>query len=175
MRHGTGFVRSRATRCVVLDGQPHNDYVVYVIPAFTEMGALPVGEHQATWREVADRFGGTPKRDVLLRGLLAAARSLASAGARQLWLDGSFVTAKPEPGDFDGAWDPVGVDFSRVDPLLIDIADLSTGRNRQKAKYGGELLVGREGRSGLPFQQFFQLDKNGDPKGIVVLDLRTLP
>jgi hypothetical protein len=146
-----------------------------VIPPFTPAGVLPVGEHPATWQEVTACFGGNPKREILLQGLLAAARSLAAAGALTLWLDGSFVTAKSEPADFDGAWDPAGVDLSRVDPLLVDIADLSSGRQRQKAKYGGELLVGREGASGLPFHQFFQMDKNGDPKGIVVLDLRTLP
>jgi hypothetical protein len=59
--------------------------------------------------------------------------------------------------------------------VLVDPDDLVTGRYRQKAKYGGELLVGVETATGMPFQLFFQLDMNGDPKGIVRLDLRTLP
>ena len=48
-------------------------------------------------------------------------------------------------------------------------ADLAAGRYGQKAKYGGELLVGTETATRMPFQVFFQLDKNGDPKGIVRL------
>jgi hypothetical protein len=146
-----------------------------MLPPFTETGVLPAGVHVASWDEVEERFGGSARREVLLDGLLAAATNLRAAGARVLWLDGSFVTDKEEPDDWDGVWDPSNADITRVDPVLVDPNDLATGRYRQKAKYGGELFVGVETATGMPFQLFFQLDKNGDPKGIVRLDLRTLP
>lgn len=145
-----------------------------MLPPFTDTGSLPPGVHRASWDEVEERFGGSARREVLLQGLLAAAASLRAAGARILWLGGSLVTDKEEPDDWDGVWDPSNVDITKVDPVLVDPVDLATGRYRQKAKYGGELFVGVETATGMPFQLFFQLDKNGDPKGIVRLDLRTL-
>ena len=150
-------------------------YVVFVLPPFTDAGLLPPGMHRATWAEVEERFGGSRGRRRLLDGLLRAALNLRSAGAVVLWLDGSFVTSKPEPGDYDGAWDMARVDLDKVDPIFVDEVDLSSGRLKQKAKYGGELLATVELRSGMPFQLFFQQTADGDVKGIVLLDLRTLP
>jgi hypothetical protein len=146
-----------------------------VLPEFTEAGLLPPGLHRATWEEVCARFGGTRRRLRLLEGLQRAATNLRDAGAVNLWLDGSFTTSKPNPDDFDGAWDHSRVDLRLVDPVLIDLEDLATGRLKQKIKYGGELIIGNESALGMPFQQFFQLTKDGDIKGIVLLDLRTLP
>jgi hypothetical protein len=91
-----------------------------------------------------------------------------------MWIGGSFVTSKEEPNDWDGVWDPTSADLAMIDPLLMDPVDLANGRFRQKAKYGGELFAGVETGSYLPFQLFFQLDLDGDSKGIVLLDLRTL-
>jgi hypothetical protein len=146
-----------------------------MLPPFTDTGVLPPGVHLATWDEVEERFGGSARREALLDGLLEAATNIRAAGARIIWLDGSFVTDKEEPDDWDGVWDPSNSDLKKVDPVLIDPADLATGRYRQKAKYHGELLAGVEAGTGLAFQHFFQGDMNGDPKGIVRLDLRTLP
>jgi hypothetical protein len=158
-----------------VDTVQHNDYVVYVLPEFTEAGLLPPGLHRASWEEVSARFGGTRKRTRLLEGLLRVAINLRDAGAVTLWLDGSFTTSKPNPNDFDGVWDPTRVDLRKVDPVLLDRADLKTGRFKQKAKYGGELLISVNRGSGMPFEQFFQLTRDGETKGIVLLDLRTLP
>ena len=53
-------------------------------------------------------------------GLLAACRGLAAAGCTELLLDGSFVTEKPMPGDYDETWEIAGVDVDRVDPVFLD-------------------------------------------------------
>ncbi|MGH3631408.1 MAG: DUF6932 family protein, partial [Sciscionella sp.] len=141
----------------------------------TSTGALPPGVHPASWAEIEDRFGGTSRREWLLRGLQEAARNLRDAGVDVMWLGGSFVTRKEDPDDWDGVWDPVGADLAKVDPVICDLNDIRNGRYRQKAKFGGELLVGFETASGLSFQEFLQVDQNGDRKGIVLLDLRTVP
>lgn len=144
---------------------------MYVIPALLASGALPEGEYRATWAEVASAFGKGEHRRALLAGLLLACRALGGAGCPQLWLDGSFVTSKAVPGDYDACWDPDGVDPARLDPVLLDWS--TSGRLLMKAKYLGDLFIaGVETRSGLPFVDFFRKDRDGSPKGIVVIDPR---
>lgn len=102
---------------------------------------------------------------------------LATAGCTVAYVDGSFVTSKTGPSDFDGTWDMAGVDLPRLlalEPLLFDF---SNRRAAQKAKYFGEMFPAEfvEGNSGKTFLEFFQQDKNtGTAKGIVAIDLRTL-
>lgn len=90
-------------------------------------------------------------------------------------MDGSFVTAKEVPGDFDGCWSPEGVDPEVLDPVLLDFSNL---RAAQKEKYGGELFVSdvlADFVSERTFLEFFQTDKEtGRAKGIVVVDLEGL-
>jgi hypothetical protein len=139
-----------------------------VMPPMLESGVLPVGEHPATWSEVVAAFGQGGHRAALIAGLRLACLALAAAGCRRLWLDGSFVSDKVLPSDYDACWDPDGIDPSRLDPLLLDWSP--AGRLTMKAKYLGDLfLAGVEATSGLPFVSFFQTDRDGAPKGIVVL------
>ncbi len=92
------------------------------IPPFDpETGVLPTGEHAASWDDVLDRFGWNVTRRRQLDGLVEALALLAEAGCRRVWLNGSFVTAKDEPGDFDAVWDPDGVDTDRLRSDLLPI------------------------------------------------------
>ena len=143
-----------------------------MLSAFNDDGNLPPGVHKATWREFVARFGTTRRRRELLRGLKQALNSLWVAGCRTVYIDGSFVTAKRAPGDFDACWDLNGVDPELLDPVLLTF---DSGRATQKAKYRGELFPAqmREGGSGQTYLEFFQIDREtGDPKGIVAIDLR---
>jgi Family of unknown function (DUF6932) len=90
-----------------------------LIPPFdSETGALPPGDHQATLEEVAARLGFTPRRRWLLKGLRAAVEALWAAGVAQIFVDGSFCTEKPEPGDIDGYWvEPDDGVYERIDPF----------------------------------------------------------
>jgi hypothetical protein len=138
-----------------------------VVPAFQYDGNLPPGIHWADWTEIALRFGGTPHRRILLRGLQEAAGQLSQAGCKAIFLDGSFVTAKEQPGDFDACWDIADVDPDRLDPIFFDFEN---GRAAQKARFYGEFFPAQlpEGWSGKAFLEFFQTDKEtGNPKGIV--------
>jgi hypothetical protein len=145
------------------------------IPPFEEGGNLPPGIHDATWEEIVDRFGNTARREELLAGLQEALVTLRDAGCRRAYLDGSFVTAKEEPGDFDACWEVAGVDAGRLDPVLLTFAD---ARRAQKERFGGELFPAEAAAEphGTRFLEYFQRDKiTGEPKGIVALDLETLP
>jgi hypothetical protein len=88
-------------------------------------------------------------------------------------LDGSFVSQKELPQDYDGAWDTAGVDPDRLDPVLLDF---SNGRAAMKSKYLGELFPATAmAAPGVLYRDFFTKDRNGVPKGIVNIDLGSLP
>jgi hypothetical protein len=153
----------------------HNDIVVLMIPAFQPDGNLPPGIHWLEWTEMEARFGQTAYRRSILAGFRDGIQQLKAAGCQSVYVDGSFVTAKPQPGDFDACWDVSGVDPNVLDPVFFDF---SNHRAAQKARFLGEFFPAQlpEGGSGRTFLEFFQADKDsGDPKGIVALDLRRLP
>lgn len=130
--------------------------------------------HKADWDDLVRTFGTNERRRVLLGGLSAACSALAAAGCTQLWVDGSFVTDKDRPGDYDACWDWVGVDDRLLDPVLIDFSP--AGRAAIKAKYLGDVLIaGIELGSGLPFVEFFQRTRDGGTKGIVLLNPMEVP
>ena len=141
------------------------------LPGFdSETGRLPEGEHLASWEEVVERFGWNSRRRRLLDGLADAMELLEAVGCRRVWLNGSFVTAKEEPGDFDACWDPDGVDLDRLDSIFFDFGD---GRAAQKQRFGGEFFPNVvEAGSGLVFADFFQNERDAGRKGIVVLHLQ---
>jgi hypothetical protein len=135
-----------------------------VIPDFDPItGNLPSGEHAATWQDMPDRFGHTPWRRQVLTGMLEALRLLKVAGCVRAYIDGSFVTVKEEPGDFD-----------LVDERLLTF---DRGRATQKAAFFGELFIAdaRADPQGTLLRDFFQTDREGRRKGIVVIDLKDLP
>jgi hypothetical protein len=158
----------------VIDYGPTQRYRCVVIPDLDSNGLLPPGIHQATWKEFVERFGRTAHRIRLLTGLRAALEALRSAGCEAVYLNGSFVTAKEVPGDFDGCWDMTNVDPTKLDPVMLTF---DRGRAAQKAKYLGELFPASmmELGSSRTFLDFQQIDKDtGNTKGIVALDLRRL-
>ena len=136
-----------------------------MIPASDpQTGALPAGIHEATWAEVVARFGGTAQRDRLLDGMKKALRWVAQAGGTRVYLGGSFVTAKAEPGDWDGC---VQAEAVNVDQL----SDAIRGENTwvMKQLYAGELFIDEEEND---FISYFQRNKRRQPVGIIALTLR---
>jgi hypothetical protein len=159
----------------VLDFLPTQRYCcVVTLPPHQPDGLLPPGVHICTWDELRLACGSSAYRASILAGLLVAAKLLAQAGCRSLYIDGSFVTSKAFPGDFDACWDIAGVNVALVDPVFFDFRNK---RAAQKARFKGELFLAHGiAAPGFTFFQFFQRDKNsGKPKGIVALDLGSLP
>jgi hypothetical protein len=64
-----------------------------------------------------------------------------------------------------------GVDAARLRSLSPEMLDLSPHRVAQKQRFGGEFFPNIvEGGSGREFAVFFQFDRDGTSKGIVVVD-----
>lgn len=144
-----------------------------MIAEFNKQGNLPPGIYPATWEDISERFGANHYRKQILRGLKSALDNLKSSGCMKVFLDGSFTTAKRRPSDFDGCWDPEGVDLEQLDPVL---QDFSNGRKAQKAKYNGEFFPSTSTNPSGTMLDFFQQGKeSGDPKGIISIDLEGLP
>jgi len=145
-----------------------------MLPTFTHDGLLPAGIYPASWAEFTARFGFSARRAALLGLVIAALRHLAAAGCATVYVGGSFVTSKKSPKDLDILIVTDGVDVSLVHPMFVD---LHVGRSMTLAMFGAEFfpvwLV--EDASGLTFLEFFQHTRAGAPKGIVLLDLTTLP
>lgn len=142
-----------------------------MIPEFDDRGLLPEGVHYATWNEIQGRFAITPHRRHLTGLLAKLVRHLKEAGCRTLYIDGSFVTDKAVPNDYDACWDIVGVKHDRLDPLLLRADE--EGKVEMAAKYGGDIrLAGLSfGDFDGIFLEFFQTDREGRRKGIVALSL----
>lgn len=141
------------------------------IPEYREDGSLPPGEHLATWQELAERFGWNERRRRLLEGLQRALAELHRVGCVQAFVDGSFVTDREEPEDYDGCWDETGVDILSLDRAM---RDLRWPRAAMKAKYHGEMFPANAPADArlTRFREFLQRDRDDNPKGIVVIDMQ---
>jgi hypothetical protein len=146
-----------------------------MIPELDERGNLPPGIHYATWTEIVTRYATSSHRRDLVDGLLDALRSLKTAGCTTAYLDGSFITVKAHPDDFDACWEPASVVPDHLDPELQEFSDK---RAAQKARYGGELCPANWAAdpSGTTYFEYFQRDPiTRQPKGIIAIDLTRLP
>ena len=145
-----------------------------MIPRLVDIGGpwkvLPPGIHDATLREVEMSFATTPHRKRLFRGLRLALDALKKSGCSTVYLDGSFVTEKPIPADYDACWDDSGVNAASLDRVLLDFTNK---RRAQKKKYMGELFpAGIRAAAGRKFIDFFQTDRHtGRKKGIIRIRL----
>ncbi|MCP4295677.1 MAG: hypothetical protein GY786_08735 [Proteobacteria bacterium] len=143
-----------------------------MIPEFLPNGNLPPGIHDVSWQDFCERFGYTAHRKSLLDGLASALKDLSVAGCKMVYIDGSFVTNKEVPGDYDLCWSIDSVVPEKLNPVFLNFSP--PGRTKMKDQYKGDLFPAEipEGVCGKAFLDFFQTDKNtGEPKGIVSLEI----
>ncbi len=147
------------------------------LPEFRSDGWLPGGHHPATWDEIAARFGSAPgsRRAAVLSDLLqwrAAVRAKGMGG--RLILDGSFISDKAAPGDFDCIFVYNVTSFQTVSQdsealLLLD-------NTHCKGRYGGDVWAFSE-EAVREFPAFCRIDGfdlhklTRQPKGVVEVDL----
>ncbi len=137
-------------------------------------GKLPPGEHPVTWPDLVTVFGqGSIKRKLITEGLRQFGLMLRGAGGKWLFVDGSFTTDRQRPGDWDGCFLSAGIDWQTADPRLKDI---KANRTSLKKSYWCDVFAAEtiDRDTGKPFREFFQQERTGKPKGILVLDLETV-
>lgn len=142
-----------------------------MIPQFDARGYLPEGVHDASWDEFIERYAITAHRRSLAGKLALLVRHLKSVGCSAVYVDGSFVTDKEIPNDYDACWDTTRVKVEKVDRVLLDFSD--AGKAAMAAKYGGDIRPGgfSPEEVDVSYLDFFQIDRNGERKGIVRLVL----
>jgi len=117
-------------------------------------------------------FGKTSHRLKLISGLKLGMSELKNCGCKRVFVDGSFTTNKEVPGDFDACWDITGADLNKIQSEYPTLLDFFEDRKNQKAKYYGEFFPAQVKAD--PYNlyiEFFQKDRDGNPKGIIQLDL----
>jgi len=147
-----------------------------MIPPLNEHGCLPEGIHDCTVDEAAERFGGfqiSDRRPQLWARFTQFVREARACGLIEAVLvDGSFVTAKPEPVDLDlllvvSADHDFSADFQPSEYNVLS-------KRRINRRYGFDVLVARadseEYRRYLGFFQQVRLEP-GRKKGILRISL----
>ncbi|MDR1729849.1 MAG: hypothetical protein LBR52_04225 [Prevotellaceae bacterium] len=136
---------------------------------FNADGVLDSGIHKMTWEEFYDFFSFSPRRKELLEGLQKVVVILREIGATHIYVDGSFVTSKEEPGDWDACFDCLSA--KAANSLFCKYP--FTDRNAQKELYKGELFFSKHEADefGHTFLEYFQQRKenHATKKGIVEL------
>jgi len=97
------------------------------------------------------------------------------AGVEEVYIDGSFCTEKPDPGDIDGYWvEPDSEVYERIDPYWIDLRPMLVQpvrkwKWRMWADHGVEFFIhpAMQATAEEKFPQFFRHDREGRPRGVI--------
>lgn len=140
-----------------------------MIPEFNQLGLLPPGVHRATLDEFKGRFVRFDHSDRRYRVFEGLERLLnevrGSEIVKRVLIAGSFVTAKPEPNDFDCVL--VTAPSGKQHELRPFEYRLLSRRMARKI-FGGDVLTAQDGSPGLEkLMAFFQSSREGQPMGIV--------
>lgn len=141
---------------------------------YLKNGSLEPGLHQLSFEELTKEYGYTMHRIQLLYGLKLAVNDLKVCGCSKIFIDGSFVTRKYTPNDYDACWSERGVDIGllqRQSPLFFDF---DNHRANQKGYYKGEWFPADTPAQINPiviYLNFFQRDRENDAKGIITISI----
>lgn len=147
-----------------------------MIPPLNENGWLPEGVHDCTLQEAAERFGSfqsSDRRPELWARFMEFLREVRACSlVQEVLLDGSFVTAQPDPNDIDLALVVSGSHDFEADFKPSEYNVLS--KRRVNRRFGFDLLVARTGseeyRRYVTFFQQVRLEP-GHKKGILRIRL----
>jgi hypothetical protein len=137
-------------------------------------GNLVPGIHLLTWVAFVEEYGYNQRRRDLIGGLELAMKQLSICGCDIIYVDGSFVTQKENPGDYDACWEDksITVDFKMLStkyPVL-----LRGYHDEQYLMYKGDLRpASLRPNWRYDFLYFFTHDEYDDSeKGIIKLLLQ---
>jgi predicted nucleotidyltransferase len=146
-----------------------------MIPEFYDGNFLPDGEYVATWDEVVARFGGNERRKGFCDRLLTFLRQAKLCGFLKVYLFGSFISAKSDPGDVDLLW--IHRQNLNYDLLSQECHELLVEYPVMKAREGWDMFCCSDDAVIIDnFMAAFRKDKapGRKPRGVILLELRDL-
>jgi hypothetical protein len=138
---------------------------------------LPEGHHTASWEEIEAVFGGEPgslRREVWTRLLAWRDATRAKELSGRVVLNGSFISAKETPGDFDllFIYDAASEAIVQQDAEALALIDPI----RCKAAFGGDVFACSASMveaypQFFPTDSFDQIKFTDVKKGVLEVDL----
>ncbi|KAA6345245.1 hypothetical protein EZS27_007175 [termite gut metagenome] len=146
-----------------------NKYIV--IPDFLDNGFLPEGIYETTFEEIKERLGFSNRRNRLLIGMKELMDVCKQLRCNVFYLDGSFVSEKLRPSDYDACWDTTSIHRE----LVLKAASESILAALEE-EYGGEIYYARDKsfrNPSITILEDFQLCKENPAikKGILKINL----
>ena len=133
---------------------------------FNNDGILDPGKHKMTWKEFYGFFSFSERRKELLEGLGKVVNILREIGVTRIYIDGSFVTNKLEPDDWDAC-------FESSVPVSNNLKYPFKNGKAQKKLYKGHVFDAQweADEFGTKYLEYFQQMKENSAikKGIVEL------
>jgi hypothetical protein len=119
-------------------------------------------------------------RKILSENFIALASVLKEFGVHKVLVDGSFVTSKFEPNDIDGCYSIEMAEFVRLVKYnpIFDMSRRINGKPKMWAErkvelfpdFGQAASFDADG-NGIPFPSFFRMTRNGQKKGLLIVEL----
>lgn len=137
---------------------------------YNDHGNLEDGIYDMTIDEVREKFCFTEIRKWLFEGLLIAIEHLRKVGCTTIYLDGSFVTKKRNPTDYDMCWDDTGFNLINVKKICPELLDPGWKNKKMLERYRGEVIPMNNTNpvTGINYFSLFTKDKeNATTKGII--------
>ena len=141
-----------------------------MVPNFKKSGLLPAGVHYSFWQEFIKRFGFNEHRQILLKSMEKGFKLLYKNGCENVYIGGSFVTDKPEPGDVDVCFDNSFMKWQQFQKKYPAFLLNEKGYYELYEKYKANFYPYNSYDD--YFLQFFQYSRSGEVKGVVKLNLK---
>jgi hypothetical protein len=142
-----------------------------MVPDFNDDGVLPEGEHVCSMEEFKRRFVFNETRAKIFAGLLKLIADIKLFGCKTIYIGGSFVINKDEPGDIDVCWeDDDETDWDLIESEFQILFDMDPPRYWQQSVYSADIFPANitEGNTGKLFKDFFKTDTETNiTKGII--------
>ena len=128
------------------------------------------GIHKYSMHEVERMFAYNDIRDKHFEGFMKWARELKEAGCKTVYLDGSFITRRKDPHDFDACWEPF---VPKTRPKAQSLLDESIDGNlARKKEFGGDIFPRFTAKYGDRVEKWQYDERTRRVKGIIEIDLR---
>ncbi len=133
-------------------------------------GQLEPGIYELELNYVEREFCYNEHRKWLFEGIKLAIADLQKIGCIYIYLDGSYVTKKILPKDFDLCWDESNIDLVASSRVCPELFDPGWKFEKFKSRYRGDVAPANsiaDQDRGINYLGYFMEDRQGRDKGIV--------